>query len=309
MSNDDKNFLHRLSETALYQDYEKAFSEGTGLPLAITPVETWGLPLQGKKGENPFCALMAQCSKTCAACLEVNEKLSSAEGVDPKTINCFAGLCDTVVPLTLGERKIGYLRTGQVRLDEPTEENFDRTARQLLEWGVEVDLKDLREAYFNSRVLTREQYESMIHLLKTFASHLSLVGNHLQVQNENLESPFIRRAKDFIHHNQTENLTLEKVAKVVNTSTFYFCKMFRKATGLTFTDYLTRVRIEKAKNLLLNPHLRISEIAFEVGFQSLSQFNRAFKKVSGETPSQYRAGQMTEGSDYREDDLEEDEED
>jgi AraC-like DNA-binding protein len=74
----------------------------------------------------------------------------------------------------------------------------------------------------------------------------------------------------------------------VNTSSFYFCKLFKKATGLNFTDYVSRVRIEKAKNLLLNPNLRISEIAFEVGFQSLTHFNRVFKKIIGQSPTQYR---------------------
>ena len=71
-------------------------------------------------------------------------------------------------------------------------------------------------------------------------------------------------------------------------SAFYFCKMFKKATGLTFTDYLARVRVEKVKNLLLNPHKRISEAAFEAGFQSLSQFNRVFRRIAGEAPTVYR---------------------
>jgi YesN/AraC family two-component response regulator len=71
-------------------------------------------------------------------------------------------------------------------------------------------------------------------------------------------------------------------------STFYFCKMFKRATGLTFTDYLGRVRVEKAKNLLLNPHLRVSEIAYTVGFQSLTHFNRVFRKLTGESPTDFR---------------------
>jgi AraC-like DNA-binding protein len=64
--------------------------------------------------------------------------------------------------------------------------------------------------------------------------------------------------------------------------------MFKKVTGINFTDYLSRVRVEKAKNLLLNPNLRISEIAFEVGFQSLTHFNRVFKNIVGQSPSEYR---------------------
>ena len=71
-------------------------------------------------------------------------------------------------------------------------------------------------------------------------------------------------------------------------SAFYFCKSFRKATGLTFTDYVARVRVEKVKNLLLNPNKRVSEAAYEAGFQSLSQFNRVFRRVAGEPPSAYR---------------------
>ena len=85
-----------------------------------------------------------------------------------------------------------------------------------------------------------------------------------------------------------DDLSLGGVARAVNMSSFYFCKMFKKATGVNFTDFLSRVRIEKAKNLLLNPNLRISEIAYEVGFQSLTHFNRMFKRILGLSPTEYR---------------------
>ena len=99
----------------------------------------------------------------------------------------------------------------------------------------------------------------------------------------------ITRAKQYIQENHGEALSLGQVAKAVNTSTFYFCKMFKKHTGVNFTEYVSRVRIGSAKNLLLNPNLRISEIAYEVGFQSLTHFNRGFKVVVGESPTEYRA--------------------
>jgi AraC-like DNA-binding protein len=71
-------------------------------------------------------------------------------------------------------------------------------------------------------------------------------------------------------------------------SAFYFCKIFKSATGVTFTDYVARARVEKTKQLLLNPNMRVSEAAFEAGFQSLSQFNRVFRRVEGQAPSSYR---------------------
>jgi AraC-like DNA-binding protein len=114
------------------------------------------------------------------------------------------------------------------------------------------------------------------------------VGNQILVQERNAEPPAVVRAKQYIADHQDEQLSLGQVAKAVNTSSFYFCKLFKKATGLNFTDYVSRVRIEKAKNLLLNPNTRISEVAFEVGFQSLTHFNRVFRKVVGESPTDYR---------------------
>ena len=72
-------------------------------------------------------------------------------------------------------------------------------------------------------------------------------------------------------------------------SAFYFCKVFKSATGLTFTHYVARSRIERTKQMLLNPHTRISEAAYEAGFQSLSQFNRVFRRFAGESPTSYRA--------------------
>jgi AraC-like DNA-binding protein/ligand-binding sensor protein len=285
----NKKFVEQLSRSQIYQDYERAFSRATGLPLTLRPVEIWQPAHRGKKTENPFCTLMASHSRTCAACLEVQEKLSQNTTQDAKTVTCFAGMCDSAVPIRVGNHLIGFLQTGQVRTKKPTRKQFLRATRQLLEWGLKVDLNQLEEAYFHTRVLTPAEYESMVRLLAIFGQHLSLVSNQLLIQQKNAEPPAITRAKQFIHAHQTDNLSLSQVARAVNTSTFYFCKMFKRATGLHFTDYLSRVRIEKAKNLLLNPNARVSEVAYEVGFQSLTHFNRVFKKVTGQSPTAYRS--------------------
>jgi AraC-like DNA-binding protein len=152
-----------------------------------------------------------------------------------------------------------------------------------------VERDVLKKAYFSGKVVSPKQYESVVKLLAIFAQHLAMVSNQVIIQQENAESPVITRAKDYICEHQSEKLSLGQVAKAVNMSAFYFCKMFKKVTGVNFTDYLSRVRIEKAKNLLLNPNLRVSEIAFEVGFQSLTHFNRVFKKLLGQSPTDYRA--------------------
>jgi AraC-like DNA-binding protein/ligand-binding sensor protein len=287
--NGTKGLIEALMNSRVYQDYERAFTEATGLPVALRPVESWQLPHHGKRNESPFCSLMAQKSRACGACLQVQEKLSESAVYEPRTVACPAGMCDSAVPVRLGDRLVGFLQTGQVFRKKPTAAQFDRVTKTVADWGVTVERKKLEEAYFATQVVASKQHESVIKLLTIFAQHLSMLSNQVLVQHENAEPPVIRRAKEFIQEHQSEDISLGQVAKAVNTSTFYFCKMFKKMTGINFTDYLSRVRIEKSKNLLLNPNLRVSEIAFEVGFQSLTHFNRVFKKVLGQTPTDYRA--------------------
>jgi YesN/AraC family two-component response regulator len=141
--------------------------------------------------------------------------------------------------------------------------------------------------------VSQKQHEAAVSLLTIFAQHLAILSNQVFIQQENAEPPVIKRAREYIHEHQAEELSLNQVAKAVNMSTFYFCKMFKKVAGINFTDYVARVRIEKSKNLLLNPNLRVSEIAFEVGFQSLTHFNRVFKKLLGQSPTDYRAQLLT----------------
>ena len=272
----------------LYRDYERAFQEATGLPLSLRSIETFNLPHQDRPYENPFCGLMGSTNQTCATCLQLQRKVEEAASLKPQTLECFAGLCDSAVPIRVGEDLIAFLQTGQVLLHRPNRREFSRIARQLIKSGAEVDLKRVEEAYFQTRVLTKPQYESILRLLTILAQHRAALSNQLIVQEEKAESPQIARAKGFINEHQGEDLSLSAVARAVNMSAFYFCKVFKQATGLTFTDYLARIRIEKVKNLLLDPHKRISEVAFAAGFQSLSQFNRVFRKIAGEAPTAYR---------------------
>ncbi len=280
--------VQHLKESQIFRDYEKAFAETTGLPLALRGVDSLELPLHGAKNEAPFCALMATTNKSCSACLELQRRVEQEARLQPKTLRCFAGLCDSAVPIRVGENVIAFLQTGQVLLHQPSKQQFKKTTRELVRFGAEVDVKRLEEAYFQTRVLERKQYEAVLRLLTIFAQHLSSLSNQLMVINEKPESPMIAKAKLFISEHQGEEISLRQVSQSVNTSAFYFCKMFKQATGLTFTDYLARVRIEKVKNLLQNPHMRISEAAFEAGFQSLSQFNRVFRKIAGEAPTVWR---------------------
>jgi AraC-like DNA-binding protein len=286
---DNRALVNALMNSKIYKEYERAFSDMTGMPVALQPVESWQLPHHGKRNENRLCALMSEKSNSCAACLQMQEELCRHASDSPQSLTCEIGLCDTAVPVRLSNRIVGYLQTGQIFRKKPTLEQFERALEKIREWGIETDREKLKEAFFAGKVMTPRQHESATKLLSIFAQHLALLSNQVFIQQENSESPVIARARNYIHEHQAEELSLGQVAKAVNMSSFYFCKMFKKVSGINFTAYVARVRIEKSKNLLLNPNLRVSEIAFEVGFQSLTHFNRVFKKLIGQSPTKYRS--------------------
>ena len=287
--NSQNRLIQMLADSQIYKDYERAFGETTGLPLNVSPVESWQLAHHGRKHENPFCAMMARSNKACAACLRAQQQTCDhPKAYGPCTVMCFAGLCETSVPLRVGENLIGFLKTGEVMLKRPTERGFARAARQLALWGSKGDLEDLKAAYFQTPTMSKKKYESMVRLLEIFAQHLSLVANQLLIQQGDNEKPAITRARQFVTEHQAEELSLQRIAQAVNMSSYYFCRMFKRATGLTFTHYLSRVRVERAKSLLLNPNARVSEIAFDIGFTSITNFNRTFKDLVGQSPSEYR---------------------
>ena len=112
----------------------------------------------------------------------------------------------------------------------------------------------------------------------------------VKLPDRNLAEPVeIWKARKLIHEHSDEELSLTKVAESVHMSANHLSEKFKGVAGINFVDYVARIRVGKTCDLLRNSNLRISEIAFAVGFQSLSQFNRVFKKLTRKSPTQFRA--------------------
>jgi AraC-like DNA-binding protein len=99
----------------------------------------------------------------------------------------------------------------------------------------------------------------------------------------------IWKTRKYIEEHAGEELSLRGVAKTVNSHPNYLSERFKQVTGMNFVEYVARTRFERACRLLHDGDLKISDIAFAAGFQSLSQFNRVFKRLSGKSPTQFRA--------------------
>jgi AraC-like DNA-binding protein len=122
---------------------------------------------------------------------------------------------------------------------------------------------------------------------------MSSVAKFENTSSRNRAEPVeIWKARRFIEQHSDEEISLAKLAKAININPTHLSEKFKHVTGVNFVDYVARTRFDKARKLLTDGDVRISEIAFEVGFQSLSQFNRVFKRLSGKSPTAYRAAQL-----------------
>lgn len=98
----------------------------------------------------------------------------------------------------------------------------------------------------------------------------------------------IKRAVNYINDNYKKNITLDSISSYVHLNSSYFSTLFKKETGMKFSDYLNKVRIEESKKLLKDINYSILEISLEVGFEDQSYYSKVFKKVTGMTPKDYR---------------------
>ena len=123
---------------------------------------------------------------------------------------------------------------------------------------------------------------------------LNMMSNALQFrdrQNNNQGKYILKKALDYIERNYTqETLSLNEVASVINVSANYFSAIFSNEMKMTFVEYVTQKRMERAKKLLRQTDKHSGEIATEVGYKDSHYFSFVFKKTQGYTPREYRNG-------------------
>lgn len=289
----DKAF-ELLRDCSLFRTYQDAFKVATGLPLQLMRTGCLEERRCSAGQSNEFCKTLNE-NGMCSCCMDVNLLLNREAKDEPATISCFAGMKETAVPIHYAGRTIAFLKTGEVLVSHPSDKDFEHIAGVLLgegKSGAEISL--LRKAYFDSPVIDGSRYHGMVILLSTFGRQLT---EHLKdlIVSRTEETPLpVRKAIEFIERHLDEHLGLDEVAVQSGLSVSQFCKVFKETTGVTFTEHVNRRRIEWARRELLRPGARVTEVAYKVGFSSLSQFNRSFLRFVGEAPRDYRKRRLLE---------------
>lgn len=278
------------------RDYEAAFRKATGVSLTIVPADGTHRSGVFGAGQNPFCVVVSQTPEGCKACGEAESVVLQRAALKQASqqVHCYAGLTIVAVPVLIGGQHVATLLSGQVLRREPTQRDFAIVANMMGD-GLSAEAeKRARQAYFATPVVTAERFQAIVELLTVFAQQLAeSATRHIMAWSGDEPRP-VALAKEFVQTHAEEELTLAQVAQSAHVSAYYFCKLFKKNTGMTLTEYVARVRIEKAKTLLLDPLARVSEVGYAAGFGSIPQFNSLFKRYVGMAPSRYRSTVRTE---------------
>ena len=162
----------------------------------------------------------------------------------------------------------------------------------LEEGGTVEELFEDPIAVYNS-ILSRPTAGEVLEIL---ATTLEAISAYLETDGKSGRSHLPEKAKRYIrHHYGRYDLGLDEVAEYVRLSPSYFSSIFSKYEGLSFVDFLSRVRLEKAKDLLLQSAYRTNEVADMVGFASPAYFSSIFRRYENCSPSEFRKRNL-EGS-------------
>ncbi len=280
-----------LARLPALAQYEANFRKATGVSLRLVPPEPGKPSPNSAPCENAFCGLVRGKPAGCAACLETEARLQSAAAkrLTPQQGHCFAGLTIVAVPVVVEGQHVATLVSGQVLRREPTERDFLMLVK-MVQGGLDSDWeKRARRAYFEVPVIRTDRFQAVVELLKVFAQYVAESASRCAVACSDHEPSAVASAKQFVQERAAEPITLTEVVEHVHVSRFYFCKLFKRVTGMTLSEYIARVRVEKAKELLADPSLRITEVLFAAGFGSIPRFNSLFKRLVGVSATQYRA--------------------
>lgn len=279
----------KLGNEKLLHRYCEILYKLMGLVVDFISAENESLRLSGGSNFNAYCSAIRENKSGFDAChnCDVIHAFQGARNGEAICYRCHAGLYEVVVPL-FDEQKnyLGCLTSGQFHLQNEKrnspQEIYDLARLYAL------DPEKLYQAYQNSPVLSQDQLDGTI-------SYLEIIGRHLTGLRENLifleriNTPGkIESIRKYLEENYTGKLRIRDVARKFYVSVSFLSHNFKRELNVSFTDYINAFRVNKAKEMLSDTRLSVSEIAMMTGFGSISQFNRVFLAETGMSAKKYR---------------------
>lgn len=253
------------------------------------------------RNDHPLCRAIYQTAvglEKCRACYRENFHAARQRG-EPRVFVCHAGLASVALPSNSGAHN--GLIVGRAFTKPPSAPQRKKLSGNLREFGETLNANKWIE-----QVPVLSKSDLLLAAL--------IVRNLAAVETESQPRPQSRRKKqkpagdaatlsprrlrhqricqqvaEIVERDFAQPLTVAQLAAQVNLTPNYLCSVFHKTTRVTLGEHIARVRVEKAQRLLSQPQLHIKQVAFQVGFADPNHFAVVFKRVTGKTPTQWRA--------------------
>ncbi|MEI6196428.1 MAG: helix-turn-helix domain-containing protein, partial [Verrucomicrobiota bacterium] len=263
----------KLAASPSVREQQVAFTCATGVPLTLASAGEHLL------ADGTFCVKGCLGGHSGGLCrrklLQAEQRAVSALG--PVQYCCPSGLVKILVPVFLNGRHAGILLAGPMALHSLDAARLARLTRRLEKAGLAGRAGRLETTWRFTPQLSSARCRAAGTLLRMFVKYLEEAGRRILANRPAQSSPLLKKIEAFLVENRDEPVSLKKVAASVNLSPCHFCSVFKKQTGVTFGQYRLRRRLARARELLADRGRRVSDVAFESGFESIPYFNRAFR--------------------------------
>lgn len=276
----------KLKELPELREFQRDFELLSGLKLVF--LDELGLGDGAQRALPPLCAAINASPAGGAMCARCRHALLARTSDQASSAVCDAGLNEVVVSVKIGGIQAGYFMFGGTAPKMPSQKTLQKARHLMKKSGVEISR--FESLLSETPVVPEETLGAYQRIVVLAAKQIALRITD-QLGNPDVAMPAaVRKACGYIRaHALVDDINLDGVARHCGVSAGHLSRQFHHATGLTFREYLTQVRIERAKALLSETGRSITEIAYASGFQSLSQFHRVFRKVYGNSPGGMRS--------------------
>ena len=321
--------LKTLLDIPLWEKVQDQLAKLTG--TAIITIDLKGIPVTKHSCRTDFCSVIREnpvSRKRCYRC-DALAGLEAVRAGKPYIYLCHCGIVDVAVPVMVGDKYLGAVMFGQVRIpNDDTDAKVERLVNEISSFQAEEEdaRHDLLEMYNRLPEMEYKRIVEIADLINSIVEYIvdRAIKNRNERQtydwllNMDIDSPskqYIQELKDpsitkpvstepqedklkkdsplypaisYIENHPTENISMKEMAMLCHLSESYFSRLFSKEMGETFGNYISRLRIDRSKELLRGSSLTVTQIAKKVGYSDTGHYIRLFKRFEGVTPTIYR---------------------
>lgn len=281
--------LHqKLRDLPEMREFQRDFEVLSGFKLAF--LDELGFGDDPDTSGSPLCTAIRAFPAGLSMCARARQALLADAGDHPACTSCDAGLLESAVPVHVGGIRAGYFIFGGTRADVPIDSKLGKIRHLMAKHDIPLDDEALVRSFVATRQTSSETIAACQRMVVLFARQIAQkLTDQIASAEASMPATVTKACRLIRARALVSDIQLDEVARECGVSGGHLSRLFHHSTGLTFREYLTQVRLQHAKALLLGTAKNISEVAYESGFQSLSQFHRAFAKSFGTSPGKMRA--------------------